>query len=222
MSSRNTITMVTPAPRPSVVLPNEILKMILMNILIFSSVSPRGRPINATRFAMLNKCMLHNISVVSRQFHVVALQIFYEENYFDFISTTSHRTPLMPPIHLLRFLRHIRVQLVLTDSYAGEPTVLPDRILDNRIYFRNTADLFKHCRSAHTLRTLSDLMTFQDLRTIQLHIVPIFSNPDSAAAVAIYDGGRFMIGARDECNITGEARIIGLRSAMVSGLWAHF
>ena len=220
MSSPNTITMVTPAPRRSVVLPNEILKMILMNILIFSTVSPRGRPINASRFAMLHKCMLHKLCVVSRQFQAVTLQVFYEENYFEFISKTSHRTPVMPPFHLLHSLRHIRVQLVLTDSYAGEPTVLPDRILDNRIYFRNTADLFKHCRSAHTLRKLSDLMIMQDLRTIQLHIVPIFSNPDLKAAVAIYDQARFMIGARDEFKITGEAGIPSLRTAMVSGLWA--
>ncbi|KAI4651904.1 hypothetical protein J4E93_002100 [Alternaria ventricosa] len=213
--------MVTPAPRRSVVLPNEVLKMILMNILIFSTVSPQGKPMNASRFAWLHKCLLHKLCLVSGQFQAVALEVFYENNHFEFISKTSRRTPLMPPIHVFHSLRHIRVQLVLTDGYAGEPIVLPDGILDTKIYFRNTTDLFKHCPGAHTLRKLSDLSTMQNLRTIQLHIVPIFTNPDLEAAIAIYHQARFKIGARDECKITVEAGLSDLKTALLlSGLCA--
>ncbi|KAH6875738.1 hypothetical protein BKA58DRAFT_437703 [Alternaria rosae] len=216
--------MVTPAPRRSVVLPNEILKMILMNILIFSTVSPRGRPINATRFAMLHKCMLHKLCIVSRQFQAVALEVFYENNYFHFTSRTSFRAPLMPSIHLLPSLRHIRVQLVLTDGYAGAPIVLPDRTLTTRKYFRNTAELFQHCRSARTLRLLSDLDTMQNLKTIELHIDPQFGNPNEEAAVAVYTAARFCVFALEETKITvegdnirGPLHFFELRMAIRSG-----
>jgi hypothetical protein len=210
MSSSNTITMVTPNPPRTVVLPNEILRMIFRHTIVFSTVSPLGRPINHTRFIMLYACMVHKLAVVSQQFHEVALAVFYEHNFFDFSSIIPplrihhhllYNTAILPPLRFHHSLRYIRVTLRLTDYFCmDKPVMMPDGTLRDWELFANTVDLFKHCPVARTLRLLSDLNTMQHLRVVRLHIVTAFQDPD--ASIAIYRAARFCVGARDETSIT--------------------
>jgi hypothetical protein len=206
MSSSNTITMVAPAPPRTVVLPNEVLRMIFEYMLVFSSVSPRGRPINDTRFLMLHKCILGKFTVVSRQFHEVALAIFYENNFFEFAASTRRVTPfgvvkapLLPSLRLHCCLRHIRVVLHLSDSWE-QSVVLPDRVLSSWTPFVHTVDLFRYCPAARVLQLLST--TMPRLRTLDLHIVADFRIPDYDAALAIYRSAGFSLSARDEVKVT--------------------
>jgi hypothetical protein len=201
MSPLHITTMVVPAPRRSVVLPNEVLRMIPELMFVFSSVSPPGRPINAARFGMLFKCsMLAKFTVVSRQFHEVALAVFYEHNFFDFAANNNHCTslgvvkaPPLPSLHLHSSLRHIRVLLHLTDSW-DDLVQLSDRVRHDIHPFANIEDLFRFCPAARVLELLSTTMT--DLKILDLHIVAEFRIPDSKAAIAVYRSAGFSVRAR--------------------------
>ncbi|KAG9190916.1 hypothetical protein G6011_09004 [Alternaria panax] len=202
MSSPNTITMVVPAPRLSVFLPNEVLRMVFKLMLVFSSVSPPDRPVNATRFGMLFKCsMLAKFAVVSRQFHEVALAVFYEHNFFDFAANNNYRTsfgvvkaPPLPPLHLHSSLRNVRLLLHLTDSW-GEAVQLSDRVRWKDHPFTNTIELFRFCPAARVLELLSTTMT--ELRVLDLHIAVDFRLSDRRAAIAIYRSAGFLVRARE-------------------------
>lgn len=152
---------------------------------------------------------LRDALLVSKIFRAFATQAFYQVNDFIFNgianrNSTQFRTslsPAFPPIHYRNFLRRIRVDLIIEDSYR--PFVVPgahNGVFGAQVTVRNiitnVTDLLLFCPAARSLAALTDASRgFDGLSFLDLNILMDVRGSQNAF-LAVFQAAGFSARAR--------------------------
>ncbi|KAH7555389.1 hypothetical protein J3E72DRAFT_432589 [Bipolaris maydis] len=210
-----TITMIEPARRRSVELPNEVLYKIIL-----FTLGHNGSVIHGQYYDILAKSALFeqlaNFLCVSSKFRDLTMSVFYGLHKFKFpidfeprrSLVNKHgntRNPLLPPIWALSSLRRITLEIAITDSRLELPHPTRRGFLNRDtheprevIWFRSIKNLYRYCPGARVLRLLTDHM--KDLTVLDIHILENFRHKDKQEAIDLYRAAGFKIRA-DEVNV---------------------
>jgi len=202
MSSPNTITMVEPAARRNVVLPNEILYKIFALVVVGSSA--RSKAIDLKYYSLISRVgMVGKLMRVNHQFAAVAVAVFYEQNGFNFFNYEYYNNPqtystlndfgtqlppALPPLWTHKYLRQIRIVVHLSDTW-WKNGMGAGRIITS------SEDLVRYCPGARILQLLT--MSITNLHKLDLHVEELFEGPDFQASCAVYRSAGFRVHAKE-------------------------